>query len=152
MDKVYKTNLPEISIKYKSGTMKKFKIIQSKNIFDACKELLNLDTVELSEEALCFYLNKANNTIGWKRISQGGISGTVMDPRIIFQGAILSGATSIILIHNHPSCNINPSETDKNITQKVKEGAKYFDIQLLDHLIISGDLETYFSFADEGEL
>jgi len=146
----YKSTMPEITIKYKSGEIKKCKITQSKHIFEIAIQLLNIDTVELLEEALCFYLNRANNTIGWTRISQGGITGTVMDPRLIFQKAILCGASSVILIHNHPSQNLQPSETDKKITQQIKEGGKLLEINLLDHLIISGNLEEYYSFADDG--
>ena len=150
--KEYKSTMPEITLKYKSGDVKKYQIKQSSDVFTIAKELLNLDTVELSEESLCLYLNKAHNTMGWTRISQGGIAGTIMDPRLIFQKAILCGASALILIHNHPSCNLKPSDQDIDITKKIKEGARYFEISLLEHLIIAGDLKKYYSFADEGIL
>jgi len=148
----YKSCLPEISLKYKSGEIKKIKITQSSDIFKLSKELLNKDTVELAEEFLVIYLNRANNTIGWLRLSQGGISGTVADQRLILATAIKCGASAIICIHNHPSGNMVPSIADINITKKIKEGGIILDITLLDHLIIAGNLETYYSFADEGIL
>ena len=78
------------------------------------------------------------------------MAGTVMDPRLILKQALMDGASKIILAHNHPSGNLQPSEADKNITNKIKESAKLMDIALLDHLIITQ--QSYFSFADEGLL
>jgi len=81
-------------------------------------------------------------------VSQGGISGTIIDVRIIMKMALDKLASSIILCHNHPSGNLIPSEADKEITKKIKEAGKFMDIPVLDHLIIGND--AYFSFADEG--
>jgi DNA repair protein RadC len=100
------------------------------------------------EEFWIAYLNRANLLIKKKRLSQGGISGTVIDVRLILKIAIEHLASSIILCHNHPSGNLNHSEQDVQITKKIKEAAKLFDINLLDHIIVAGD--KYFSFADEG--
>ena len=100
------------------------------------------------EEFWVLLLNKANLVIAKKRISIGGISATIVDSRIVFSCAIESLASSIILAHNHPSGNLKPSKADLDITQKIKEGAVYFDITVLDHLIIAGN--DFFSFADEG--
>ena len=83
-------------------------------------------------------------------ISRGGITGTVADPRMILKKALENGATSIILSHNHPSGNLQPSKADEDLTQKIKMAAIYFDIKVLDHIIVSE--EGYFSFADEGML
>jgi len=80
-------------------------------------------------------------------ISKGGISGTVTDVRIVLQAAIKSNASGFIIAHNHPSGNLNPSESDTRITQKIKEAGNVMDIQLLDHLIITPG-EDYYSFAD----
>lgn len=96
------------------------------------------------------YLNRSNKIIHWETISEGGITGTVADPRIIFKKALIYNAVHLILCHNHPSGNLNPSQADKLLTQKIKEGAKLFDIQLLDHIIVSD--EGFLSFADEGLL
>jgi DNA repair protein RadC len=96
------------------------------------------------------FLNRANKINDFKIISEGGITGTVADPRIILKKALEEDAVSIILCHNHPSGSLKPSKADEELTHKIKEAAKYFDIKVLDHLIVSDD--GYYSFADEGIL
>jgi DNA repair protein RadC len=96
------------------------------------------------------YLNKANKINHFEIISRGGISGTVADPRIIFKKALEAEATSIILCHNHPSGNLKPSRADEDLTAKLQQAARYLDIILLDHIIVSE--QGYYSFADEGLL
>jgi DNA repair protein RadC len=96
------------------------------------------------------FLNQANRVIHYEIISEGGITGTVADPRIILKKALEKNAVSLILCHNHPSGSLKPSRADEELTYKIKEAAKYFDIKVLDHLIVSE--EGYFSFADEGKL
>jgi DNA repair protein RadC len=102
------------------------------------------------EEFWVVYLNRANRVILKKKISEGGVSGTVADPKIIYKSALENLASGIIVVHNHPSGNLTASQQDIVLTKKLKEGAKALEIQLLDHLIIAGN--TYFSFADEGML
>jgi DNA repair protein RadC len=96
------------------------------------------------------FLNQANKVSHFEVISKGGITGTVADPRIILKKALEENATSIILCHNHPSGNLRPSAADEYITTKIKEAAKYFDIKVIDHIIVSE--EGYYSFADEGRV
>ena len=96
------------------------------------------------------FLNRANKINHFQIISEGGITGTVADPRIILKKALEEDAVSVILCHNHPSGSLKPSRADEELTFKIKEAAKYFDIKVLDHLIVSDD--GYFSFADEGIL
>ena len=96
------------------------------------------------------FLNRANRINHYEIISEGGITGTVADPRIILKKALEEDAVSIILCHNHPSGNLLPSKADEDLTYKIKEAAKYFDIKVLDHIIVSE--EGYYSFADEGIL
>ncbi len=96
------------------------------------------------------FLNKANKVNGYKIISRGGIDGTVADPRLILKEALDHNATSLILSHNHPSGNLKPSRQDVELTHKIKIAASYFDIKILDHIIVSD--EGYYSFADEGAL
>ena len=96
------------------------------------------------------FLNRANKINDFKIISEGGITGTVADPRIILKKALEQDAVSLILCHNHPSGSLKPSRADEELTYKIKEAAKYFDIKVLDHLIVSDD--GYYSFADEGIL
>jgi len=93
-------------------------------------------------------LNKANRIIKKIRISEGGVSGTVVDPKKIFKICLAHHATSIILGHNHPSGNLQPSEADTKITKKIKDCGNLLDVAVLDHIIV-GD-NRYYSFADEG--
>lgn len=94
-------------------------------------------------------LNRANKVLGVALISRGGLSGTVADPKIILQYALLSNASGIILAHNHPSGNMQPSEADIRLTRKIKDACTSLEISCLDHLILCSE-EKYFSFADEG--
>lgn len=96
------------------------------------------------------FLNKANKVNHFEIISSGGITGTVADPRVILKKALEENAVSIILCHNHPSGSLRPSRADEELTAKIKEAARYFDIKVIDHIIVSED--GYYSFADEGIL
>lgn len=102
------------------------------------------------EEFWLLYLNRSNKVISKLKISQGGISGTITDIRLILKRALEVLASSIIICHNHPSGNREPSDADRRITEKIKEAASYFDISLLDHLIVTDN--GYYSFADKGEI
>jgi DNA repair protein RadC len=104
----------------------------------------------LHEEFWILLLNRSNKLIEVLRTSQGGISGTVTDIRMILKNAILHSASSIVLCHNHPSGNLKPSTADITITKKMDEAAKLMDIKVLDHIILAD--RSYFSFADEGLL
>ncbi len=99
------------------------------------------------EEFWVAFLNRSNTLIERFRISQGGISGTVTDVKIIMRKGLEVMASSIILCHNHPSGNLQPSPQDKKITQKIKDAAKFFEVQVLDHIIVANN--SYYSFADE---
>jgi len=100
------------------------------------------------EEFWILLLNRANRVIGRERISSEGVSGTIVDARIIFKSAIEHTASGVILAHNHPSGNLNPSQADLKLTKRLKESGKLLDINILDHLIITDN--GYYSMADEG--
>lgn len=102
------------------------------------------------EEFWIILVNRANRVIRKQQISQGGVAGTVADPKIIFKAALETLASGVILAHNHPSGNLVASPADIQLTRKLKEAGKLLEIQVLDHLIVSG--QNYFSFADEGML
>jgi DNA repair protein RadC len=108
------------------------------------------DDIEIFESCFLLLLNNANTTIGYAKISQGGITGTVVDVRIIAKYAVETLATGIILAHNHPSGQLKPSGADIAITKKVKETMAIFEVNLFDHLILTKD--GFYSFADEGSL
>jgi DNA repair protein RadC len=121
------------------------KITSSKDIYD----LLKAELLDLHHEAFWIVLlNRANRVIRKHQISQGGVAGTVADPKIIFKIALEELASGVILAHNHPSGNLNASQADIDLTRKLKESGKLLEIQVLDHLIIAG--KKYMSFADEG--
>jgi DNA repair protein RadC len=94
------------------------------------------------------FLNQANRVNHFEVVSQGGITGTVADPRLILKKALEYHAVNLILCHNHPSGNLKPSKADEELTYKIREAARFFDIKVIDHIIVSHD--GYFSFADEG--
>ena len=96
------------------------------------------------------FLNRANKINHFEIISKGGITGTVADPRVILKKALEEDATAIVLCHNHPSGNLKPSRADEELTKKIKEAAAYFDIKIIDHIIVSED--GFYSFADDGLL
>ncbi len=114
-------------------------------------EILKADLLDIPHEAFwILLLNRANRVIKKHQVSQGGVAGTVADPKIIFKVAVEELASGIILAHNHPSGNLAASQADIDLTKKLKESGKLLDIQVLDHIIV-GD-KSYFSFADEGLL
>ncbi|RYD99001.1 MAG: DNA repair protein [Sphingobacteriales bacterium] len=106
--------------------------------------------IEFFEQFKIMLLNQSNKVLGIYEVSSGGISGTVVDLRLIFAAALKAAASGIIMIHNHPSGRTVPSQADRAITQKVSEAGRILDIPLLDHLIITS--ESYYSFADDGAL
>ena len=108
------------------------------------------DDIEIYESFFILLLNKANHTIGYAKISQGGIAGTHVDIKIILKYALDSLASSVILAHNHPSGNLRESEQDINITNKIKYGLELLDINLFDHIILTK--ESFSSFADKSLL
>lgn len=126
------------------------KISSSKHSYEAFKEIIG-DEIEMTETFAVLFLNNAGKVIGWKKIANGGITSCVVDVRILFSSALKCLATQIIVCHNHPSGTLKPSEEDKKITAKIKEGGKLLDIKLLDHVIIT-PYNGYYSFADEGML
>lgn len=102
------------------------------------------------EEFYALYLSRSNQVLEVKQISKGGVTGTVADGKLIFNYGLESKATGIILVHNHPSGNIQPSASDIHLTDSLKKFGAFIEVQILDHLIIAGN--NYFSFADEGRL
>ncbi len=127
------------------GPEEKPRISSSKDAFEQVKaDLMDLP----HEEFWVILLNRANRITKKKRVSEGGVSGTVADPKIIFKLALEELASGVIVVHNHPSGNLTASQGDIDLTKKLKEAGKFLEVQLLDHLIIAG--QKYFSFADEG--
>jgi DNA repair protein RadC len=129
----------------KSDLQEKLRISGSQDVFSLLQPVIG-DLVH--EEFWILLMNRSNRVIDNIRISQGGISGTVIDVRLILKNALDRLASSLILCHNHPSGNLKPSDADIKITSKIADASKTMDIQLLDHIIIADN--SYFSFSDEG--
>ncbi len=127
--------------------LEKKKISSSSSVFELMQPIIG----ELPhEEFHIIYLNNSNKVIDRLPLSKGGITGTLVDVRLALKQALVLGATAIILTHNHPSGNLNPSSSDKQLTQKLKTAGESIDIKVLDHIIVTE--KSYFSFADEGLL
>jgi DNA repair protein RadC len=135
----------ELGIRRDAAYKKKETILHSKDIADFLRAKLQHHKREVFA---VIFLNRSNKVNHYEVVSEGGITGTVADPRVILKKAIAHDAVNIILCHNHPSGSVRPSRQDEELTQKIKEAAKFFDIQVIDHIIVSE--EGYFSFADEG--
>lgn len=144
---LFLNNLAEVKISYSSKVPAKDR--HSIRCSRDAENILRLfyQDIEYKESFYILLMNRNNKVLGFNQISSGGISATITDIRIIFQVAIKSCASAIILAHNHPSGNLNPSEADKQITKKIHDAGKLMDISVLDHVILSE--ESYFSFADE---
>lgn len=151
---LFNQNFCEIKISYKNKqkASERPKISCSRDAYEYISGYIEAEdlTVEHREYFFCMLLNRANKVLGVSIVSMGGMSGTVADPKIIFQTALKASASSIILSHNHPSGNTKPSETDIRLTQKIKKAGSFLDLPVLDHVIYTPD--AYFSFADEGML
>ena len=123
------------------------KVVSSQSVFNVMQPLVG-DLPH--EEFWILYLNNSNKIIQKNQLSTGGITGTLVDVRLVLKSALEVGATALILCHNHPSGTLKPSQSDKAITQKLKSAANSLDIKVLDHLIVTD--KAYFSFADENLL
>lgn len=149
--KPQQTTISEVKLVYRTKVKasERLQIKCSKDAYDIFMGSWDQDSIEHVEEFKIMLLTRSNRILGIATISKGGVSGTVTDVRIILQLAIKSNASGIIICHNHPSGNMQPSESDTKITQKIKDSGNIMDIQLLDHLIITPD-DGYYSFADNG--
>lgn len=142
--------IAEIQVSYSVPVADRVKVLHSRSIYEVLIQQWNIDNIEFIEEAKIILLNRANIILGIYNLSKGGISGTIVDLRVILAVALKCNASAIILAHNHPSGNLKPSEQDKQITRKLTEACKILELTLLDHLIVSK--QDYYSFADDGIL
>lgn len=146
MSKAFKVG--EVKLTYARTEEYRGQIRSSSSVSEFLRKLYADDVIEHHEEFWVLFLNRAHKIIGFQQLSVGGLSGCVVDVRHLFQAALLTNASSIIVCHNHPSGNLTPSEQDIKVTKQIKDCGKIMDIQLLDHVIITED--SYYSFADEG--
>lgn len=148
--KEYKSTSSLVTLKKsKTDYFQKAKISSASDAYEYIRRFYS-DDIELYESFFILMLNTANNTVAYAKISQGGISGTVVDTKIIAKYCVDTLCSAVILAHNHPSGNLNPSTQDIKITDKIKKGLELLDVKVLDHIILTSD--SYYSFADEGIL
>ena len=147
--KTLKTNLDLLSLKKTKTDIPR---VQISNAEDAANYIRNFyfDDIEIYESFFLLLLNRNKNTIGYAKISQGGVAGTVVDIKLIAKYITDSCASGIIIAHNHPSGNKKPSMDDLKVTQKVKNIMQFFDCVLFDHIILTEN--SYYSFANDGTL
>lgn len=145
--KNYKSKLPVLRLVKEPTDYYSSKVITSHDASIVARNIWN-DDIGIYESFYAIYLNCANRTIGVSKISQGGVSGTVVDVRLVLKYGISVLASSIILVHNHPSGNLQPSKTDIDLTKKCVEAAKIMDMCVVDHIILTE--ESHISMADEG--
>ena len=142
----------EIQLSYKPAmkASERPKIASPREAVEILRTHWDEGKIELLEQFKLLLTNRANKVLGLFNVSSGGISGVEVDPRLVFVAALKAGASGMILAHNHPSGNLEPSQPDRDLTKKMSQGCKLLDIVVLDHVILTA--EGYFSFADEGIL
>lgn len=147
---VYKISEVELIYKTKVKASERPAVKSSIDAYNILLQYWDGNKIELLEQFKILLLNRASRVIGISDISSGGLTGTVVDPKIVFSTALKANAASIILSHNHPSGNLQPSKEDTALTTKMKEAGNFLDLRVLDHIIVTK--EGYYSFADEGIL
>jgi DNA repair protein RadC len=148
----YKTFLKRISLVAEKTEIPRHRITSSQISNDYIRQFFS-DDIAIFESVFILLLNRSNVAIGYAKISQGGVSGTVVDPKLVAKYAIDALASGVIICHNHPSGNLEPSRSDDDITKKIQNGLNLFDIHLIDHLIIVQDARSsYYSYKDEFKL
>jgi DNA repair protein RadC len=142
----------EVELVYKSKVKPSERplIKSSKECYDLLLQTWDENKIEFVEQFKVILMNRANRVLGIYEMSTVGVSGTVVDSKLVFMAALKTNACNLILTHNHPSGNLRPSRADEELTSKIKAAGKFLDIQVSDHIIVSK--EGYFSFADEGLL
>ncbi|MDV3904781.1 DNA repair protein [Elizabethkingia anophelis] len=145
-------NISEVQLIYRNIVKASLRpsISCSKDAYEIIIKNWDHDSIEFVEQFKILLMNNANKVLGIYLVSTGGVNATLVDPKLIYSAALKANASAIILCHNHPSGNLKPSTQDIQLTEKIKNGGKLLEIQVLDHLIVTS--EGYLSFHDEGLL
>jgi len=150
MENLYAVSEVKLTYKTKQKASERPKVNDSETTYKLLLKCFDPDTIELRESFKVLLLNRANKVLGVMNVSDGGITGTFVDAKLIMQSVILSNATQIIMAHNHPSGVCEPTAQDCFITNRVKQACELLDVSLIDHLIISP--ESYYSYSDDNRL
>lgn len=143
--------IPQIRLAYVSDySVEHPKVLRSKDIADFIRSTYEEGELDYREYFKVVYLNRASKILGFHTVSEGGTAATIVDMKMIFTGALLANAHSIVLCHNHPSGSLMPSQADDSLTKKAKMAGDMLDIKVLDHVIIT--TEGFYSYNDEGRL
>lgn len=150
--KKYNSNVRRFRIVSEPSILPKVKVTKSSEVYDWIKKMYdeNKTDMNVSEIVYAIMLNNSNSIVSYYKLSEGGLTSSLIDIRLLMKFAINSLCTSMILVHNHPSGNFKPSNEDIKITEKIKIAGKTLDIKLLDHMIIT--LKRYYSMLDEGDI
>lgn len=140
----------EITVSYSNSNPERIKVSSSRNLYQLALEHWSMGLIEYQEEVKVFLINRANIVLGIYEVSKGGITSSIVDIRLILGVALRCNAVQIVLMHNHPSGNLKPSDADISITKKLKQACELLEINLLDHIIITRN--GYYSFSDSGIL
>lgn len=140
----------EVELAYKPTTKERSKVVSSIDAYKILLPTFKEGTIDYKEYFKVLFLNQASQVLGYTLISEGGITETAVDVRLILQAALLTNSTALILAHNHPSGNTKPSKLDIKLTKFIKEAAELMRITVIDHIIMTS--ESYYSFGDEGML
>ena len=140
----------EIEINYKPLITDHTIIKSSSQAYELINSLWNKETINLQEQFAALFFNQSKKMIGWRVISTGNMTTCIVDIKLLVSLALHCMATHVVIVHNHPSSNLKPSQSDEDITKTIKDALKLIDVQVMDHLIISEN--GYYSFSDEGLL
>ena len=146
-------SLNEIEIRYRRKPIQQEvrRIQNSSDAIALLRQLYDKNRIHYKEESIAIFLNRNNDVLGFQKLSSGGLTGTIVDARILFSIALKTLSSGIILSHNHPSGNLKPSSQDVSLTDRLRKFGKMIDVCLLDHIIVD-DTFNYYSFAEEGTL
>jgi DNA repair protein RadC len=142
-------NLPLYTIKKNPSSIIPVKVKSSRDVYELAKQFYGED-IDVYESFFLVAFNSAMEAVGWAKISQGSINCTTVDIRLVAKYALDALAIKCVLVHNHPTGNLNPSDADKELTEKIKNGLALLDIKVSDHLIVTSN--GYYSFLDSGLL
>lgn len=147
IDDLYTIAEVSLSFKNKYKISERPQVTCSKDAYQILIRSWDQNKIDFVEQAKVLLLNRSNRVLGISEVSSGGVSGTVVDPKVVFVTALKANASSIILAHNHPSGSLKASDQDKMLTEKFTHGGKLLDVRLTDHIIITS--EGYYSFGDD---
>jgi DNA repair protein RadC len=145
--------LNEIEIRYRRKSIQQEvrRIQNSSDAIALLRLLYDKNKIHYKEESIAIFLNRNNDVLGFQKLSSGGLTGTIVDARILFSIALKTLSSGIILSHNHPSGNLKPSSQDVSLTHRLRKFGNMIDVCLIDHIIVD-DTFNYYSFAEEGTL